>query len=133
MKVMLLNGSPHAKGNTRLALGRSGPAHLLSAAWAGRDSRTSATARWPGAAPAARVQGWGRCVIDDGVNRFREKLAEADGLIVGTPVYYASPNGSVISFHGPAVLQRPGGDLQHKPAAAVAVARRRVRCAALTC
>ena len=65
----------------------------------------------------------GRCVIDDGVNAFAEKLRAADGLIVGTPVHYASPGGAVISFLD-RLFYSGQGRYAHKPAAAVAVARR---------
>ena len=40
----------------------------------------------------------GRCVFDDGVNRASELLREADGLLVGSPVYYGSPNGALLGF-----------------------------------
>ena len=65
-----------------------------------------------------------RCVFDDDLcNRVNEKMAESDALIVGSPVYYGQPNGSVLSL-----VQRmffSAGDLyRNKPAAAVAVCRR---------
>ena len=40
----------------------------------------------------------GRCIFDDLVNEVAPKFEEADGLVVGSPVYYASPNGTIISF-----------------------------------
>ena len=66
----------------------------------------------------------GKCVFDDDIcNRISEKFADADALIVGSPVYYGQPNGAVLS-----VIQRAfysnGASISGKPAAAVAVCRR---------
>ena len=120
MKVMLLNGSPNAKGNTRLALEEC--SKTLNECGIDTEIVDIGTKPVSGCRACGACFKLGKCVIDDGVNEFRAKLDEADGLIVGTPVYYASPNGSVISF-----LDRlffSGCDVAHKPAAAVAVARR---------
>ena len=80
-----------------------------------------------GAIPGCRACGacarLGKCVIDDAVNEFRFKLEAADGLVVGTPVYYASPNGSLMSFLD-RLFFTGSGTFRYKPAAAVAVARR---------
>ena len=121
MKVMLLNGSPNAKGNTRTALEEC--AKELN----GCGIETELVNIGSGAIPGCRACGacarLGKCVIDDAVNEFRYKLEAADGLVVGTPVYYASPNGSLMSFLDR--LSFPGsGPFRYKPAAAVAVARR---------
>ncbi len=121
MKVMLLNGSPRAGGNTRLALEEC----ARTLADCGVDAEIVDIG--PGAVAGCTACGacgrLGRCVIDDGVNAFREKMAAADGLIVGSPVYYASPNGSLIAFLDRLFYSTPDG-FRHKPAAAVAVARR---------
>ncbi len=65
----------------------------------------------------------GKCAIDDGVNEFIEKMKDADGLIVGTPVHYASASGAVTSFMDRASFSG-GKYLMYKPAAAVASCRR---------
>ena len=121
MKVMLLNGSPNAKGNTRTALEEC--AKELN----GCGIETELVNIGAGAIPGCRACGacarLGKCVIDDAVNEFRFKLEAADGLVVGTPVYYASPNGSVISFMD-RLFFSGSGTFRYKPAAAVAVARR---------
>ena len=65
----------------------------------------------------------GKCVFDDVVNRIAERLDEFDGFIVGSPVYYASGNGTVYSFLD-RLFYSSGRRLRHKPAAAIAVARR---------
>jgi len=65
----------------------------------------------------------GKCVFDDIVNECAPKLAEADGLIVGSPVYFGNPNGTVLSF-----LQRlfysSGVDLRMKVGASIVSCRR---------
>ena len=66
----------------------------------------------------------GRCVFDDDIcNSIVDKLDDADALIVGSPVYYGQPNGTVLSL-----IQRmfysAGAKVQNKPAAAVCVCRR---------
>ena len=121
MKVMLLNGSPRAKSNTRAALEEC--ARVLNGC--GIDTEIFDV----GAAPVSGCTGCGacveagRCVADGGVNAFAEKLRAADGLIVGTPVHFASPSGAVISFLD-RLFYSAGGSFAHKPAAAIAVARR---------
>ena len=121
MKVMLLNGSPNAKGNTRTALEEC--AKELN----GCGIETELVNIGAGAIPGCRACGacarLVKCVIDDAVNEFRFKLEAADGLVVGTPVYYASPNGSLMSFLD-RLFFTGSGTFRYKPAAAVAVARR---------
>ena len=71
-----------------------------------------------------KAKGNHRCAFDDDLcNRVNEKMESADAIIVGSPVYYGQPNGSLMSL-----MQRifySAGDLyRHKPAAAVAICRR---------
>lgn len=123
MKVLLVNGSPHDKGNTFTAL--SEVAKVL--AQEGIDSEMV----WIGNKP---IRGCiacggcsrkpGACVFNDDVcNTISSKFAEADALVVGSPVYYGQPNGALLS-----VIQRSfysnGRSVSGKPAAAVAVCRR---------
>ena len=65
----------------------------------------------------------GKCVFDDLVNETAPKFAAADGLVIGTPVYYASANGTLISFLDRLFYSTPF-DKTMKVGAAVAVARR---------
>ena len=66
----------------------------------------------------------GRCVFNDDLyNTIREKLAGADGIVVGSPVYYAGPNGSLCALLD-RLFYSAGSLLAYKPAAAVAVCRR---------
>ena len=65
----------------------------------------------------------GKCVFDDLVNEVAPKFAAADGLVVGTPVYYASANGTLVSFLDRLFYSTPF-DKTMKVGAALAVARR---------
>lgn len=124
MKVLLINGSPNEKRCTYTAL--SEVTHALEAegveteiAWIGRNPVRGCI----GCGGCAK-RGNSRCVFDDDVvNELAEKAVEADGLVVGTPVFYAGANGALL-----AVLDRlfyaASRQLRFKPAAAVASARR---------
>lgn len=123
MKVLMINGSPRPNGNTAAALAEI--ARQLKKN--GIDSEIVQIGNKPvrgciacGACSRKR----GACAFDDDVcNRISEKFADADALIVGSPVYYGQPNGAVLS-----VIQRAfysnGAAIAGKPAAAVAVCRR---------
>ena len=69
-----------------------------------------------------RCAGTHRCAFEDGVNAFLERMEHSDGLIVGSPVYFAAPNGSLIAMLNRAFYA--GSCFAHKPAAAVVSARR---------
>ena len=124
MKVLLINGSARKKGNTFLALSEIAKTLNLQ----GIDTEIvqigTKAVRGCIACGQCQMKQLGRCVFDDDVcNRIVEKLDEADALIVGSPVYYGQPNGSVLSL-----IQRmffsAGAKVQNKPAAAVCVCRR---------
>lgn len=122
MKVLLINGSPRKEGNTHIAL--SEVAGALRAGGAETEIVPIGTKAIQGCIACNRCAEPGRCVFDDGPYRtIREKLAAADGIVVGSPVYYAGPNGSLCAlldrlFYSSSRL------LRHKPAAAVVVCRR---------
>ncbi len=123
MKVLMINGSPHKNGCTAAALGVIGETFASR----GIDSEifSLGASRVSGcvACGHCRKSGSRRCVFgDDPVNAVIDKLEAADGLIVGTPVYYASPNGTLVSLLD-RVFYAHGG-FPHKPAAAIASARR---------
>ena len=122
MKVLLLNGSPHPHGCTFTAL--SEVAKTLE------ENGVEAEILQIGAKPVRGCIACGGCagkgrsaVGADSVNTLIEKMEQADGFIVGSPVYYASANGAV-----ECILDRAfyagGKAFVHKPAAAVASARR---------
>lgn len=65
-----------------------------------------------------------RCVFDDIVNLTIEKVKRADGIIIGSPVYFSSPNGSLISLLDRVFYASDKEDLKYKPGAAIVSARR---------
>lgn len=121
MKVLLINGSPHEKGSTYTALREI--ASELEANGIEAEIFHIGTAPISGCRACGACAKLGRCAIDDVVNRAREKAKESDGFIFGSPVYYASANGSMISFMDR--LFYSGKDIfAFKPAACVTAARR---------
>ncbi len=126
MKVLLLNGSPHEKGNTYLS--------LTEISKTLKKDGIESEIFYIGRGPVASCMGCGacselgRCVFDkDKVNEFVEKMIDADALIAASPVHYAGATGAITSFLGRAFFSgwRSGKNVfRLKPAAAVAVARR---------
>lgn len=121
MKVVLLNGSPRANGCTYTAL--SEVAKELEANGIETEIFQIGTKPTAGCIACGKCAGTGKCIFDDKVNELAARLDEFDGIVVGSPVYYASPNGSVLSFLD-RLFYIAGGKLAYKPAAAVASARR---------
>ncbi|MBQ3107373.1 MAG: flavodoxin family protein, partial [Firmicutes bacterium] len=124
MKVLLLNGSPNAQGCTYTALQEI--AKELQKA--GIESEIFQIGKKPIsgciACRGCKAETAAGCVLPDGiVTEFQQKLADADGLIVGSPVYFASANGSVISLLDRAFYSNRTG-VVNKPASAVVSARR---------
>lgn len=131
MKVLLINGSARKEGNTFIAL--SEVAKQLEKNGVESEIVQIGTQPVRGCigCEQCRVQGLGRCAFDDDVcNRIAAKFAEADAIIIGSPVYYGQPNGALL-----ALVQRmfysAGINLRNKPAAAVCVCRRGGATAAL--
>lgn len=122
MKVLLINGSPKAKGNTYLAL--SEIATALQGEGVDSQIINIGAKAVQGCIACNKCAGLGRCVFkDDLYDTVRESLTDADGLIIGSPVYYAGPNGSLCAlldrlFYSSSEL------LEYKPGASVAVCRR---------
>lgn len=121
MKVLLLNGSPHEKGCTYRALKEVAGTLIKEGIEA--EIVHIGNQAVHGCIGCGKCSASGRCVFKgDPVNAFLDKMEHADGLIVGSPVYYASANGSIYSF-----LDRlfyAGSCFAYKPAAAVVSARR---------
>ena len=121
MKVLLINGSPHPGGCIHTAL--SIAAEELKAAGVETEEIFIGNKDIRGCIACRRCRTTGRCVFSDLVNETAPKLAEADGILVGSPVYYGMPNGTVLSF-----LQRlffsSTADLHMKVGAAVVSCRR---------
>ena len=96
MKVLLINGSPHANGNTSVALNEM--IKVFKAEGIETNLVQVGHKEICGCNACGNCFNLGHCVFDDAVNEVAPLFAEADGLVVGTPVYYASPNGTIVSF-----------------------------------
>ena len=121
MKVLLINGSPKVKGNTAFALDQM--AEVFAAEGIETELIQVGSRQIRGCTGCGACYKNGKCVFDDLVNEVGEKLKEADGIIVGSPVYYASPNGTLISFLD-RLFYSAHYDLRMKVGASVVVARR---------
>ena len=121
MKVLLINGSPKKEGCTYTAL--SVVAKVLN------EEGIETEIFHVGNKPIAGCMGCGfcrktgKCKFDDTVNECASKAKEADGIIVGSPVHYASASGMITSFMDRLFFSSSAA-LQYKPAAVVASARR---------
>ncbi len=121
MKVMLVNGSLHEKGCTYTALCEVEKA--LNANGIETEIFQLAGKGVNGCKGCWACKKLGKCVIDDAVNEFVEKAASFDGFVFGSPVYYASASGALVSFMD-RVFYSGGKKLAYKPAAAVVSCRR---------
>ena len=121
MKVLLINGSPKVKGNTAFALEQM--ADVFAAEGIETEIIQVGSRDIRGCIGCGKCHQAGKCVFDDLVNEVAVKLAEADGMVVGSPVYYASPNGTLISFLD-RLFYSKSCDLRMKDGASVVVARR---------
>ena len=121
MKVLLVNGSPRLNGNTALALAemekvfKNEGIEVVTANIGNKAIR--------GCIACGTCGKQGKCVFDDAVNEYAKVFEECDGIVVGSPVYYASANATLT-----AVLDRlfysTRFDKRMKVGASVAVARR---------
>jgi multimeric flavodoxin WrbA len=122
MKVLLINGSPRKEGNTFIAL--TEVANTLASQGIDTEIIHIGTKAVQGCIACNKCQEKGSCAFkDDLYINVQESLRDADGLIVGSPVYYGGPNGSLCAlldrlFFSATEL------LEYKPAASVVVCRR---------
>lgn len=121
MKVLLINGSPHEKGCTYTALSVIG--ETLTELGVASEIFQIGKAPLRGCIACGGCAETGRCVFDDGANAMLEKMKDCDGLIVGSPVHYASPAGGLLALLDRA-FYAGRAQFRHKPAAAVVSARR---------
>ena len=121
MKVIMINGSPREGGNTALALAEMQKVFEKN----GINTEVFSIGREPipGCMSCGGCVKLGHCVVDDIVNRIAEALKDADGLVIGSPVYYASANGTLVSLLD-RLFYSNHTNLTMKVGAAIAVARR---------
>lgn len=120
MKVLMINGSPHEKGTTYRALKEI--ADTLNKEGVETEIITVGDKQIFGCTACKGCAKTGRCVKNDIVNEVICKIEQADGLVVGSPVYYASLNGTLKCLLDRVFYAK--SSFANKPAAAIAVARR---------
>ena len=121
MKVLLINGSPNANGNTAMAL------HEMEAVFASQGIETEwihvGNMAIRGCLACQTCYKNAKCAIDDVVNEVAKKFEECDGMVVGSPVYYAGANGTLTAFLD-RLFYSTRFDKRMKVGAAVVAARR---------
>lgn len=121
MKVLLINGSPHENGCTYTAL--SEVAKTLETE--GIETQIFQIGKKPvrGCIACGACGKLGKCAFDDDpANEMMRLMQEADGIVIGSPVYYAGPNGALCALLDRAFYA--GSGFEFKPTAAVVSARR---------
>ena len=125
MKVMLINGSPHPQGNTFLAL------EEMRIIFAAEDIEAElvhvGNKAIRGCIACGSCATKKKCVFDDIVNETASIFKESDGIVIGSPVYYASANGTLISYLDRLFFSTQMGqcfDKTMKVGASVVIARR---------
>lgn len=121
MNVLLLNGSPNAHGCTYTAL--SEVARTLEENGIGTEIIHVGNKAIRGCIGCRKCKTSGKCVFNDLVNEVAPKFAACNGIVIGSPVYFASANGTLVSFVDRLFYSTPG-DKTMKVGAAVVSARR---------
>lgn len=121
MKILMLNGSPRANGNTALALGEM--AEVFAREGLETELMQVGNRDIRGCIACRRCKVLGRCVFDDLVNELAPKFQACDGLVVGSPVYYASANAALVALLTRLFYSTPF-DKTMKVGASVVAARR---------
>ena len=96
MRVLMVNGSPHANGNTAIALEEM--KKIFASEGIEIDYVHVGNKNVRGCIACGSCRKNGKCVFDDIVNETAEKFKNADGVIIASPVYYASANATLIAF-----------------------------------
>lgn len=122
MKVLMINGSPNKNGCTGTAL--SIVAEALTKEKIETEVMHIGNKQIRGCIGCGKCFKQGKCVFDDIVNEAAVKLNECDGIVIGSPVYYASANGTLISFLDRLFYSTFSVDKTMKVGAAVMSARR---------
>ena len=121
MKVLMINGSPRPNGNTAVALREMET--IFKAEGIETEIVQVGNKAIRGCIACGKCAEKGRCVFNDAVNEVAPKFEACDGLVVGSPVYYASANATLVAFLTRLFFSTPF-DKTMKVGAAVAVARR---------
>ena len=121
MKVLMFNGSPHTNGNTCVALKEM--EKVFAAEGIEVETVQVGNKNIRGCISCYSCKSKGKCVFDDMVNEIAPKLEACDGLVVASPVYYASANGTLIAFLD-RLFYSTSFNKSMKVGASVAVARR---------
>ena len=122
-KVLLINGSPHAKGCTATALGMV--ADTLEQNGIETEIIHVGHKDIRGCISCYKCKELGKCVFDkDMVNEVAEKFKEADGIVIGSPVYFGAVSGTMTSFLNRLFFSLPAEVKRMKVGAAVVSARR---------
>ena len=121
MKVLLINGSPNSKGNTSIAIDEMVKTFEENGVETEVIQVGNKVIR--GCIGCGKCFEKGSCVFDDIVNETALKFKDADGLVIATPVYYASANGTLVSFLD-RLFYSASYDMTMKVGASVAVCRR---------
>ncbi len=122
MKVLLFNGSPHTKGNTARALAEMEKVFAKEGVETETVEVGSQAVR--GCIGCGSCYKTGHCAFDDLVNEVAAKLADCDGMVFASPVYYASANGTMTAFLDRLFYSTGKIDKRMKVGASVAVCRR---------
>lgn len=96
MKVLILNGSPRAKGNTSLAV--SEMEKVFEAEGVEVETIQVGNKDIRGCIACGKCGELGKCVFDDVVNEVATKFEQADGLVIASPVYYGSANATLVAL-----------------------------------
>ena len=121
MKVLIINGSPHQNGNTSIAIDEM--TKVFDAEGVETDVVQIGNKDVRGCIACGTCAERGKCVFDDVVNEIAEKFRDADGLVIASPVYYGSANGTLVSCLDRLFYSTPF-DKTMKVGASVVVARR---------
>lgn len=121
MKVLMINGSPHANGNTAVALQEM--ERIFQQEEIEVEMLHVGNQAIRGCIGCAACMKTGKCVFDDIVNDAAVKFEQCDGLVVGSPVYYASANATLVAFLTRLFYSTPF-DKTMKVGASVVAARR---------
>ncbi|MCL2754482.1 MAG: flavodoxin family protein [Oscillospiraceae bacterium] len=128
MKVALINGSPHENGTTAFALG------VIAEELSKKDIESEVIhvgrLGLSGCMACGGCAEFRKCILKDSFNEVSEKIHEAQGLVIGSPVYYAGINGTLKAFLD-RLFYSGTGKFRFKPAAGIVAMRRAGGTAAL--